>query len=97
MAQLFMIENEQTLDDNCSSCPMSDCRDRRKGPAGSGLVGWRFALSSIAVFLLPLILGITGASVFDHSDTSRFLAGTIGMFGGMAMTAVIYRFFSTNQ
>ena len=92
-----MIENEQILDDNCSACPMSDCRESRKAATGNGLNGWLFALSSICVFLLPLVLGITGASLFDSSDTSRFIAGTIGMFGGMAVTAAIYRLVSRNK
>ena len=76
---------------------MSDCRDRRKSPTESGLMGWRFALSSITVFLLPLILGIAGAATFDSSDTTRFIAGTIGLFGGMATTAIGFRLFGRNQ
>lgn len=92
-----MIENEQTIDESCSACPISECRDRRKGAVEGGLMGWRFVLTSIAVFLLPIILAVIGAAYVGGSDNSRSLAGTIGLLGGMTLTALCFKIFSRNQ
>jgi Na+/melibiose symporter-like transporter len=76
---------------------MTECRDKTGKSMSAGLVGWPFVLSSIGVFLVPLVLGLTCAVLAGGSDTRRFLYGTAGLLVGMLASASTYRIFSHSR
>ncbi len=73
---------------------MTECRDTSKGSVENGLSGWSFVLSSIGVFLVPLVLGVTAAALAGGSDVHRFLSGAAGLVCGMIISASTYTIFS---
>jgi hypothetical protein len=87
-------EHQETATDSCSSCPMTECRDKVRQSTETGLVGWPFVLSSIGVFMVPLLIGLTSAVVAGGTDTRRFVFGALGLLLGMAISASTYKIFS---
>lgn len=73
---------------------MTECRDQARQSTEAGLVGWPFVLSSIGVFMVPLMLGVTSATLAGGTDTKRFVFGSIGLLVGMAVSASTYKIFS---
>ena len=92
-----MHSHDHNVADSCSSCPMTECREKAGKPVDSRLAGWSFVFSSIGVFLVPLVLALTGAVLAGGSETRRFLFGAAGLLVGMLASASTYKIFSHSR
>jgi len=74
---------------HCESCAVGE------GDAGSAgdpkMTGWRFMLSSVIVFLLPLGLALAGA-ILLRENKARQLGGAVG---GLALGVLLAKGLST--
>jgi hypothetical protein len=64
----------------CESCPSDDCSPDHDGTVGS-LRGWRLALASLSLFLLPVALATAGAASAGESAAAQ----SLGALGGLAL------------
>ena len=60
----------------------------------SGLSGWRLALAAAMSFLLPLGLGLTGATLAGNGANRRFVGVCVGLGVGVAMAVIFARVFA---
>jgi hypothetical protein len=52
------------------------------------MVGWRFALTSLGVFVVPLALAVAGACWFGDDPAHQLAAGVGGLCLGMTLAGV---------
>jgi hypothetical protein len=52
------------------------------------MTGWRFALASLGVFVVPLALAVAGACWFRDDPTRQLVFGGGGLLLGMALSGV---------
>jgi uncharacterized membrane protein (DUF485 family) len=55
------------------------------------MTGWVFSAVCALVFLLPLILAITGASLFGKTPTQGLIGGVAGFTIGWITSTIITR------
>ncbi|MBS3734687.1 MAG: hypothetical protein KGY99_07150 [Phycisphaerae bacterium] len=74
-----------TCPGQCGHCVGTSPGDR------VALRGARLALVSAGAFLLPLILGIVGASLISGSPAAKFAGAAGGLAAGLILAAVVSR------
>lgn len=55
------------------------------------MAGWRFALTSLGVFVVPLALAVAGACWFSDTPARQLAAGVGGLFLGMTLAGMTAR------
>ena len=88
-------ESTPTSCSACSDCPAqnSPVEDESDGQL---LVGWRFGLASMGLFLAPVALAVAGATCFGESQGVRLLGAIAGLAIGMAGSVAIARLLRRN-
>lgn len=89
------IHRDQGVDENpCENCPLSSsCSqgepDDIEHSEHRQISGFPSALIAIAVFLLPIIVALIGASLFSSNETLQISGAIGGFFLGVGGSALV--------
>jgi hypothetical protein len=72
---------------DCKACAVQH-GGTDESPASRIMTGWRFVLTSLSVFVVPLALAVAGACWFRDDPTHQLAAGVGGLCLGMALAGV---------
>ena len=79
----------------CHICEDGSARGREPSDTvKNGLSGWRLALAAAVSFLLPLGLGLVGATLAGNGANRRFVGVCIGLGVGAVMAVIFARVFA---
>ncbi len=67
----------------CARCGIGDA------PQAGDLRGWRLSVGAVAVFVLPLLTAIAGASLGGDGKVGQFVGAAVGLFTGLATVVTI--------
>ena len=72
---------------DCNACAVQH-GGTVESPASRPMTGWRFVLTSLAVFVVPLALAVAGACWFRSDPAHQLAAGAGGLCLGMTLAGV---------
>ena len=82
-------------EDECSLCEDDSARGRvHSDNIECGLSGWGLALAAVVSFILPLGMGIAGASLAGEGTNRRFAGVCIGLGAGVLAAWIFARVFA---
>ncbi|OPZ74423.1 MAG: hypothetical protein BWY82_00706 [Verrucomicrobia bacterium ADurb.Bin474] len=80
----------------CSSCshdgcPLSNPESDGCPQGNTVLTGWRFSLACALIFLLPILLAISGSIAMSGKSGMELIGGVSGFFIGFILTCWLTR------
>ena len=82
-------------EDECPICEDGSTRGREPSDTvKGGLNGWGLALAAAVSFLLPLGLGLVGATLAGNGANRRFVGVCVGLGVGVVMAVIFARVFA---
>ena len=92
LPSLDVLADEASFCPGCSGCAAPVAREEVSS-AIQPLSGGRLVVTSMAVFLLPLVLAIVSATFLAESQDARFLAALAGFAVGVGVAMGLGRVF----
>lgn len=88
----------------CDACGVENCPSRGKSPLTEEECGFtprRMILTSLGVFIMPLLLAIAGAvaagKIVPESGVAELLGGVIGLLAGIAAMKIVDKMVSRDD